>query len=385
MTPTRLRCALAARPQTHDLARLDAPELAIALEALAETTPGDRALAALTAAAQTWTSLQDDREGTGLRLGRVVRWDDWTLTCEATDAESGVDVLARVLRPHARTPVHRRRLAREGRVLRSRLDLDVQHRAGAHPALLVPLDGGPALEGPPADPTWRLRFVLRVLADLEAREVAGLGPVDPDDAELRLTRTGAAVCCLQVDGDDLDLRDLIARLRPWVPDGPLLPVFEGVQALGAGSVAEVADLTMRALASELARLRHEAVGRWRDRRQAHERARLRSLAERLSAFPPPAGRGVVGVDMEGRPTVLIGDGTRLSWGPENGPTLAIVSERGLHPRTARRLLRARSDAPPSLRLNREADADPHYTERACRWVAAALSLRTIRMLLEVPA
>lgn len=384
MTPTRLRRALGRRLDTAQLDQLDPPELAMALEGMAESAPADRALAELTAQAQTWAD-PGDLKATGLRLERLVRWDGWTATYEANETVTGRTVIARVLRAHARTPVHRRRLLREGRALRERLDMPVRHIEGVHPSLVIDVAGGPALSGARPGEARQLRFVLGVLSHLEDREASGLGPVDPDDLEIRMTEHGASVVCLQADPDPLDLGDLAARLEAWVPEGALSPVFQGATILPPGSVAELADRIVQALATELAHRRHEAVHRWKARRHAHERARLRALVSRLSSFGPPRGRGVVGVDLEGRPTLLIGTEGRLSWGPTDGPTLAIVSDNGLHPRTARRLLRARAEAPPSARLNEASGADPAFTEHACRWVAASLSLRTLRLLLEVPA
>lgn len=385
MTPTRLRQRLLDRNDTRELAPLDAPELAVALEVMAEATPGDRELEHLTVHAQAWADLGDaPLAGSGLRLGALVRWDGWSVTCEAVDTQTGQDVLARVLRPRARTPAHRRRLAREGRVLATLPSLGVELRPGVDPALTTPLTGGPLLAGPPPPPDLGLRSAVRIVADLSERTRLGLGLVDPDDAELRLASDGARLLCLQVDPDPTDLGDLVRRLEFILPDGPIESVLDGAIELPPRTADELAGALFAALAVDLASRRHGVVHRWRERRGAHDRARLRSLTERLSAFAPPVGRGAVGVDMEGRTTVVHGDGRTLSWGPVEGPALAIVSEQGLHPRTARRLLRARSAAPPSARLNGLVDGDEAFTEQACRWVSAALALRTVRMLLDVP-
>jgi len=385
MTPTRLRRLLLDRDDTRELSELDPPELAVSLEVLAEASPADRVLEALTQAAQTWADLDAQAlRGTGLRLADVVRWDDWTVTCEAVDVQTGADVLARVLRPHARTPTHRRRLARVGRALTLLLDASVDTRDGSDPALCLRLPGGPLLEGPAPSLAVGLRSALRILADLERREQAGLGTIDPDDRELRQAPEGARLCCLHLEGDPARLDELVHRLLSVLPDGPVETVLDGAIDLPPGSVDELARPLLAALAQDLADRRHQVVQRWRARRQAHDRARLRVLVERLAAWAPPAGRGAVGVDMEGRTTVLVGDGHTLSWGPPEGPTLAVVSDKGLHPRTARRLLRARSAAPPSARLNDLVQGELAYTEHACRWVAAALALRTVRLLLEVP-
>lgn len=383
MTPTRLHRLLGARPDTAGLCDLDPPELAVALEHAVEADPSDRELERLTTAAWTWVELSDvgPAEAEGLRLGTVVRWDGWSATYEAVDSLSGEEVLARVLRAHARTPAHRRRLARDGRVLVDRLGVPVHTRPGA---LVVPTGGGPLVEGPPPRDDLGLRAVCRVIADLVAREEAGWGALEPDARELRLAEHGARVLCLHVDVETGDLGEVVHRLALVLPEGPVEAALDGARELPPARPSELADVVLAGLAQDLAGRRHDAVRRWRSRRKSHDKARLRALTERLARWRPPAGRGAVGVDLEGRPTVLEGDGHTLAWGPLEGPTLSVVSEQGLHPRTARRLLRARSAAPPSERINRMVDGDAAYTERACRWVAAALSLRTVRLLLEVP-
>lgn len=93
----------------------------------------------------------------------------------------------------------------------------------------------------------------------------------------------------------------------------------------------------------------------------------------------------MGVDLEGHPVLVIGDGEQISWGPATGPFIQVLSERGLHPSAARRLLRTRAVSPPNLSLQAQVDGDQAFSEAACRWVSAALGLRTLQMLLDVPA
>jgi len=205
--------------------------------------------------------------------------------------------------------------------------------------------------------------------------------------ELRACTTGARVQCLTVDdGTRLDLGELAADLlRSWPHADPLKSVLIGASELPAGSAAELVDLLRAALAEDLARARHELVRTAHDRRWKTRRMRLHALVHRLARYAPPAGRGAVGVDLEGRAIVLQGDGRTLRWGPIDGPKVEVLSRAGLHPTAARRLLRTRAAAAPSARLQGLVHGDEQFSERACRWIAAALTLRTVQMLLDVPA
>lgn len=385
MTPSRMRRLLLARHDTRTLVGLAPGTLAKALEALADRSPGDRELDELTAQAQAWASLEGRLRGSGLRIEAVVRWDHWTASVEAVHLESGATVLARLLRAEARGSENRRRLARHARVLTDIDGLGAALVAGDHPAIVAPLPGGPLLEGPPPTESLAVRAAVRVLGDLAAREAAGLGRLDPDHRELRLSDNGAQVVSLHVGDEPPAVRALAEVLAEALPSDPLRRALAGAATLPPASVADLQRTITAGLAEHLAEERHRIVRRWRDRKHERDRARLRRAIERLARFPPPIGTGAVGVDLDGRTTSVRGDGQTLTWGPHGGPQLAIVSEQGLHPQTARRLLRARSAAPPNTRLDRDVDGDEGFADRACRWVAAAVSLRTVQKLLAVPA
>ncbi|MFK7926907.1 MAG: hypothetical protein AB8H79_01870 [Myxococcota bacterium] len=384
MTPTRMRRRLQSRNDTRDLVGLAPATLARALEALADRNVGDHELDALVADAQAWASLEGRLRATGHRLESVVRWDDWTATVEAVAPSTGVTVLARVLRPEHRGSESRRRLARHARALQADPELQAQFHDGDHPAIVAPLPGGPLLDGPiPSEPLC-LRATVRVLGDLIRREGMGLGSLDPDRRELRLSTDGARVVSLQLGPEPTHIRSLADDLAEALPADPIEVALRGASELPPANVHELSSAVLSGLAQHLADLRHRLVQRWRVRRHDQDRARLRAAISRLERYPPPSGHAAVGVDMDGQTTTVRGDGQTLTWGPQAGPQLAILSEQGLHPRTARRMLRARASAPSSPRLNEEVGGDPEYAERAGRWVAGALALRTLHKLLAIP-
>jgi hypothetical protein len=384
MTPTALRALLRARtePDLRALAPEDDPERVLrAVEAWLDMDPTDGGLRRLHAAA--WDHLDAPRGPAwpdAIRPGPPVRWDPWSITVEAVDTSTGATVLARGLRAHARTPTWRRALLRDAALLKEIHD-DVEVRGEAWPALVRPVPGEPLLEGAPLPERLALRAVARVLADLARWEAAGLERPDPDDRELRQAPDGASLVSLHpVAGAPADLSGLAHRLERVGP-GPHQLALHAARTFPPADADGLARRLIAALAQDLAARRHALDRAHRDRRHTHRIARLRGLVERLAAYPPPAGRGAVGVDLEGRPTLVQGDGHTLTWGPEDGPALAIVSAQGLHPRTARRLLRARAAAAPNPRLDAMVRGEAGYAERACRWVAAALGLRTLRKLL----
>ena len=393
MTPTALRRQLRARPDTRSLATVTDPDsLHRSLELLAERNPLDRELAELVAFAHEWATV---RHGllpvtAGLRLGPVLRWGRSTVTVEATEVDTGATVVARLLRATHRDPAWGRALARDAAALAAVPGLGATLRDQEHLAIVAPVDGGPLLDVGERAPSDAVRAAVRIVADLAAREAAGLQAPDPDDDELRLSNDGAQLLCLDPNGDpDVRMGDLAERLlqlldgAPGVPEG-LRTALAGAARFAPASAAELAELVTAALGDELAAHRHALSAKWHDRRHRLSAARLRAMVERLAAYGPPSGVGAVGVDLDGKPTLVRGDGTTLTWGPAEGPQLAILSAQGLHPRTARRMLRARAAAPHNDRLDALVSGEPGFSEAACRWVAAALQLRTLVKLLEVP-
>lgn len=387
MTPTTLRRALRDHPATADIAdEIDPSRLVRALERRVVEAPTDRALARLLTDAIDFATAGDDLPPlvAGVRPGPVVRWSSWSVTFEGVDVSSGQTVLARTLRAGRRSPPWRKALARDARLLAGLHGARVTLRDEPLPVLMCPVPGEPLLDEAPLPEDLATRAVLRIAGDLAAWENAGLPLPDPDGREIRQASNGAALLVLDPDGDDLaDLGDLAVRLSTVGP-GPHDPVLDACARFAPGSASEFAELLTARLAERLAEERHTLARAWHDRRHHHQVARLKGLVARLGRVGPPIGRGALGVDLEGRPTVLESEGTTLTWGPVDGPTLAVLSEQGLHARTARRLLRTRAQAIPNPRLDEMVGGEPGYADRACRWVASALELRTVQKLLEIP-
>jgi len=355
------------------------------VEALVDRRVRDHELDTLVADAQAWASLEGRLRATGHRIESVVRWDEWTATVEAVAPGSGVTVLARVLRPEHRGSESRRRLARHARALQADPELQAHFHDGDHPAIVAPLPGGPLLDGPIPSESLCLRATVRVLGDLIRREARGLGSLDPDRRELRLSTDGARVVSLHLGPEAVHMRSLAEDLAEALPAEPLRVALQGASELPPANAQDLSSVVLAGLAQSLANHRHTLVQRWKARRHDQDKARLRAAISRLERYPPPAGHAAVGVDMDGQTTTVRGDGRTLTWGPRTGPQLAILSEQGLHPRTARRMLRARASAPSNPRLDQEVGGDPAYAERAGRWVAGALALRTLHKLLAIPA
>jgi hypothetical protein len=124
------------------------------------------------------------------------------------------------------------------------------------------------------------------------------------------------------------------------------------------------------------------------KRIAHQvrQARLHGALTALQqATPPPMGRGAVGVDLEGRTTLLLSAAGRVEWQTVGGDSICLFDPNdGLNARDARRVLRARASAPTNMRLHADVGGDVAFVELTCRWLAAALHLRTLRLLLEAP-
>lgn len=383
MTPTALRRALRAHRPTRSLAeQTDAHALLRDAERLADTAPYDVELRRLTAGC---FDLAHGADGlppviAEVRRGELVRWDRFSLTFEGVHVRTGAPVLVRTLRAGCRLPVWRRMLVRERDLLKELYPSGVQLIHDEGTTLLLDLPGDPLFQGVPMAPARALRAVVRVVADLHARERAGLGTLGPDLCELRETERGAAVASLTaLSAHPADLGALATDLRsltvePSLIDRSLAACAAFPHASANDWAAEISAL----LAEDLADRRHRARTTWVTRRSRFKRSRLLAAVARLERFPPPVGSAVIARDIDGRSTVLSSDGHTVRWGPTEGPHLMVLSERGLHPQVARRMLRARSTS----RLDSVGD---DFVERACRWVAAALALRTISLLLKRPA
>lgn len=383
-----------------DLRRLVEPYAAVidepaawiaALEARCEADPTDEGL---TAALLQTHACVTTAEGlpsviAGVRRERLVRWDDHSATWDGVEVATGRNTRIRTLRGQAaRDPVLRRLLLREGKLLASVLSVPVYVHDGAWPAITAVLIGEPLGVFADLDDHDRPEVLARRLGtaidELARAEALGIGFPALDRRELLDTPAGIAVVCLTPTprvsaGQQLEC---IARsLTEWWADGPNTPVdglLAGMIQFAPDTIAEARERWQEALSEHLLGLRHALARRsqlWRHETRAE---RLRAAVVALEAFPPPQGVGAVSVDLEGQITVLHADGQRIHW-TVGDQTSEIWGSAGLVVREARRLLRAHGSAPPNARL---APADPVFVDRACRWIGAALQLRTMRLLLD---
>jgi len=167
------------------------------------------------------------------------------------------------------------------------------------------------------------------------------------------------------------------------PESPIDTLLAGLVAFPPRTTGEAEEQIRATLAEDLTDRRHRLAAR-ADRVQLEERiARLLSLLERLEgAVPPPEGHGAIGVDLEGRTTVVTSRDGRIRWGSASDPTVVRDRDGTLQVREARRLLRVRAASPPNPRLQAEVGGDPASIDAVCQWLSAAIRLRTERKLLE---
>jgi len=98
------------------------------------------------------------------------------------------------------------------------------------------------------------------------------------------------------------------------------------------------------------------------------------------AIAPPQGKGAIGVDLDGKTTVVVSSGTDISWGPAEALQPVYSFENGVDAKAARHLLRSRAAAPVNPRLNHEMGGDPQFVEHLCQWLSSQTHVRTLRML-----
>ena len=370
--------------QRLDLPRdsADPTEAVAAAERAADRAPGDPGLTDALRLAHGWATADQGLGAVvgGVRRERLLRYDEISTTWLGVRILDGRTAMVRVLRPSfARDPVWSRHLAR---ALHALAPLGVAPSLDDG-ALVAPLLGIPLGSRTPgaASP---VATVARAVAALARAENAGVSlPVLAPD-EVRLQGDQVTIVCLTVDGpaafaDNLSI--LADGLVPTESDDADA-VLAGFQAFPPRDAQDAAESLSRLFADSLASKWHTL--RSRHARSAHldRCARLLETITRLEgSLPPPRGRGAVGVDLDGRVTAVVGDGVTVTWGPVGGDPHEVwsVSE-GVTPREARRLLRARSAAPDNPRLHRQVDGDPRYVDAIGQWLAAALSVRTLRML-----
>lgn len=394
MTPDRLAALLEDRLPDVAWPPVEEPlDLLRALEVAADNDPNDRVLgdAVVEVHGLVTVGRMLPPVIAGVRRERIVRWDHWTVTWEGTRLQNGGTAMVRTLRSHAaKDPVLRRQLARDGRALRRVLPkLEVYE--GPHPALVISLPGPIAVSGnyETKDVRIRARVLRRVLGELNRWNQAGLGLPRLGLTELRDTLDVIEIVCLSptrnTDAANL-MSDVACLLDPQDEggDSPIDALVSGFRVFPPNSYEEARDLWSHALSAHLQQARQDLSRRAVEVGKLDRHTRLYQAVQALhKAVPPPMGRGHIGVNLEGTPTIVESTGDTVWWGPVDGDLVAVFSPLGgFAPRDARRMLRARAAAPPNARLSREVAADPTASADICKWVGAGMQLRTIRLLLQ---
>ncbi len=326
----------------------------------------------------------------GVQREQLVRWDATTSTWVGHDVRTGEAAMVRVARASvARDPLLRRQLVRDARAL-GPLVPGLRVVDDEIPCLVAPLPG-PAFQVAAAGGTAGVpalaRMVTHTIAGLVAWEERGLGLPRLDDMELRDAGDRLVVVVL-TPLSDTDSRHVLATvadaLGAWWRDESDHPLAELVHALcdtAPDTLGDAARRTVSALATALAGERHAIVRAAEVASLGLRKEALLEWVERLDvASPPPQGAAALGVDLDGHTLVVTSDGVVVTWGLAEAPDV-VYDEDGFDVPVARKLVRTRGTSPISERLNAEIGGDPVFAERIVRWVAAALELRTTRLLL----
>jgi hypothetical protein len=360
-------------------------------EALADRRPADRKLASLVALLHGQATAGDQLppDVFGVRREALVRWDYASTTWEGRRPDGG-RAMVRVARPWAaRDPSLRRALLRDAAALGS-LFPGLAADDGEWPALALSLPG-PGLtddedDAPAPTPA---RSLATAIAELARWESAGIGLPRLSSREIRQSPSRLSIACLTPSASDpaidADNLSLVAELlvASEHADDALHERLVTLAAAPPSSASEAASWLASGFAEALSAERHGLARRWRDHARKSRTDSLRGLIQRLDrALSPPEGRGAVGVDLDGRTTVLVSGPSGLRWGPAASLEAVWTREEGFDPQLGRRLLRAWAAVPPSPRLQVEVGGSADWVEGITRWVAAGLKLRTLRLLLE---
>ncbi|MEQ1567770.1 MAG: hypothetical protein ABMA64_19165 [Myxococcota bacterium] len=362
----------------------DPGALLVELERLADERPGDRRVARAIRglADRIAAEAHCPPVVAGVRRERLVRWDADTVTFVGTDA-AGDRRMVRTLRAGAAgDPVLRRQLLRDGRALGPVCGAALDE--GLQPAIHA---GLPGAEASPRRGAALARPLVTALIALSRWEAAGLSVPPLGESELRVdlgTGTCAVVCLTPVLGTSAaGIASVAGRLVDPGDDSGLAAAARGLGGRPPDTIDDAARVIRGLLGEALASRRHALVLAWRSHWHRSRRERLH-LAVRglLEAVPPPAGLGAVGVDLDGAITVVHATAEAVTWGAGAAPEVVFDRTGGVRAQVARRLLRARAVSPPNAALDQRVGGDSESTERICRWVAVALRLRTLQLLLE---
>ena len=389
MTPARLQLVLAPlRPEPWPD---DHAARAAELERMADANPRDALIREVTlqvARHDTAGHLVPEIVG-GVRRERLVRWDAWTSTWDGWRVASGRAARVRVVERWAHDPVHIRALARDGRAINGLVP--VLWAADPWPSISADLDGVPAVAPDvPLSPDRLGSCVAGALASLARWEAARVLPASIEASSLIQRADGIGVVCLTPTDAHAgrrritELAEILSALA-GPGDDPIRSLLEGMALMAPATTEEAGAFATRALAEELAGRRHALVRRNDQVVLVQRRVALTDAIRRLDAgFPPPRGRGALGVDLDGNVLVVTSDSDGLAWGPLGGERKFVCLDGApLDTREARRMLRAASAAPPSAHLDARVDGDPEFTKHIARWTTAAIGLRTVRRLLEL--
>jgi len=365
------------------------------IETLADNDPADRNLARAVHRIAQWASAPRGLplELGGVRRERLVRWDDWTTTWVGSDATDGSEVLVRVMRPSAASdPVLRRQLGRDARAL-SGLVENITTFEGPLPGLKAPVPGTPMTQHSEALSSGEVdllhtRLLATALVSLSQWEETGLWLPSLTRDELRNCGDRLVIVCLTPSdhGDHAALLRHIGTLLGHHDETRLGALRKALIDAPPAAAADATAYAIAAMAEHLAGRRHALYRRHAHSRHSDRLARLHAVLVRLhSSVPPPTGTGAIGVDMDGQILIVRSEGAEISWGPRGDLQPVFSPDRGFVAPEARRLLRARASAPNSERLQADVQGDSQFTEAIGKWVAAALRLRTVRLLLEKSA
>jgi len=330
-----------------------------------------------------------------VRIEHLVRWTEWSVSFDGSDIHTGESIRIRTLRAHTRTtPFFKRQLFREGESLRSSgLNPALYFSDGTWPAIAVPLTGPPLEDSPTPSghaerAIWSIRLLGTALAELVRWEQSPLNLPTLAHREMRLTEDGLAVQCLtpskETHPNMEGLSNAILMMYGEDVSAHIEPLLHGLIDFPHSSPTDVANRLVTGLSDALAEMRHDLVLQRHHKSRDSRLERLQHWVKRLAkAQQPPAGRGALGVNLDGETTVVAGQPGELRWGTiEEQPATIWTQHEGLEVREARRVLRSFAVAPHNARLNRQIGGDPQYIDHVCRWLNGALELRTLVLLLD---